>query len=301
MTPSYLIIHHSATDRDTTTFASVKAYHISKGWGDIGYHYFITPSMCHSGRGEDVVGAHCIADGMNFKSLGICLAGNFENETPTDWQVNRLKQLIKELQNKYNIPNKNILAHREVSGAATACCGKNLLPIIIEIRGEIMNADEIAVKKSVFEALVSASSRYDEFTKAGYGSATEVKQLVSEMRKSIDDKQATINSEKERAETIRQDFNDFVAMVAISLGTVQEVPQIKVRLDEIEKDLDDLSDIQVAFANLELSAGKEKEELNAEIARLKAMLANKDVLENAKLDELLREIVQRLLKIIKRR
>jgi len=300
MTPQYLIIHHSASARDTTTFASVKAYHISKGWGDIGYHYFITPSMCHSGRGEDVVGAHCIADGMNFKSLGICLAGNFENETPTDWQVNRLKQLIKELQNKYNIPNKNILAHREVSGAATACCGKNLLPIVIKIRGEIMD-DELLVKKSDFENLVRKSSLYDEFTAAGYGSATEVKQLVSDMRKSIDDKSEAINSEKERADTIRQDYNDFLAMVAIALGTVQEVPQIKVRLDEIEKDLDDLSDIQVAFANLELSAGKEKEELNAEIARLNAMLSNEDVLENAKLEDLLREIVQRLLKIIKRR
>jgi len=142
MTPLYLVIHHTATDRDTTTFASVKSNHINKGWGDIGYHFFITTNRCHTGRGETEVGAHCRADGMNFKSLGICLTGNFQVQIPTNWQVSRLEKLVRSLQNKYNIPNNRILAHREVKNAATACPGKNLIPIIEELRGGLSMSDE---------------------------------------------------------------------------------------------------------------------------------------------------------------
>lgn len=40
----YLIIYHSATARDTTTFDAIKIYHTLKGLGDIGYHFFITAS-----------------------------------------------------------------------------------------------------------------------------------------------------------------------------------------------------------------------------------------------------------------
>jgi len=77
----YLIVHHTATARDTTTFDAVKKYHISKGWGDIGYHYFITADgKIWPGRAENIVGAHASSSDMNFKSLGICLTGNFMDE-----------------------------------------------------------------------------------------------------------------------------------------------------------------------------------------------------------------------------
>lgn len=168
------------------------------------------------------------------------------------------------------------------------------------LKGGNMSDDEISISKKTFEDLVSKASRFDQFVSAGYGSATEVKQLISELRKSIDDKSAALDSERARAEALRKDFNDLVAMVAVSLGTVQEVPQIKVRLDEVQKNLDELDDIQRAFAELELSSGKEKEELNAEVSRLRAMLKNEDVLSNAKMEEILAEIIRRLKNIIKR-
>jgi len=98
----YLIIHHSATPRDKTTFEAVRRYHIQKGWGDIGYHFFITADgTIHKGRKEEDVGAHCRASGMNFKSLGICV--------------------------KYLILPDHILGHCEVPGARTLCPGENLL------------------------------------------------------------------------------------------------------------------------------------------------------------------------------
>ncbi len=138
----YLIVHHSATARDTTTFEAVKKYHISKGWGDIGYHFFITPEgKVLPGRAENVVGAQCQADSMNFKSLGICLPGNFMNEVPTTQQLASLLNLLQKLMSKYNIPKENVLGHREVNGASTACPGDNLQRWVTSFRMQKSEAD----------------------------------------------------------------------------------------------------------------------------------------------------------------
>jgi N-acetylmuramoyl-L-alanine amidase len=86
----YLIIHHSATPRDTTTFEAIRNYHIKQnGFWEIGYHYFIDGrGKLYDGRPKNYIGAHCVADNMNYKSLGICLAGNFTEEKPTSEQLN---------------------------------------------------------------------------------------------------------------------------------------------------------------------------------------------------------------------
>jgi len=129
----YIIIHHTATKRDRTKFWSVKKNHIKRGWGDIGYHYFITPRRIYKGRSEEFVGAHCKYGGFNFKSLGVCLTGNFEKEYPTQSQISFLGQVVDELCARYRIPRANILGHRE-TGAKTLCPGKNLLPYIEALR-----------------------------------------------------------------------------------------------------------------------------------------------------------------------
>lgn len=125
--PEYIIIHHTATpkDKNPRTFDAVKRYHISKGWGDIGYHYFIeSDGTLFNGRNENVAGAHCYQDNMNFKSIGICLEGNFDIEEPNKEQLKTLKELIKTIQVKYNIPDKNVLPHRKYA-TYKSCPGKN--------------------------------------------------------------------------------------------------------------------------------------------------------------------------------
>jgi len=124
----YLIVHHTATDRDHTTFEAVKRYHISKGWDDIGYHFFIDgKGGLFVGRPETKVGVHCRASGMNFRSLGICLAGNFETQYPSAVQLLKLSQTLNHLVDKYLILPDQILGHCEVPRARTVCPGKNLL------------------------------------------------------------------------------------------------------------------------------------------------------------------------------
>lgn len=156
--PNYLIIHHTATLRDKTTFEAVKNYHISKGWGDIGYHYFITTDgKLREGRKESVNGAHCIADKMNYQSLGICLTGNFEKEKPTLEQIGSLLFLINRLRKKHNISKENVLGHRAVTGAKTLCPGKNLIDWLVgylETPDDLLkNAKIEQVKEHLIKAL----------------------------------------------------------------------------------------------------------------------------------------------------
>lgn len=56
-----IIIHCTATRPDANcTVESIRRYHKSLGWHDIGYHYVIYPDgSVHSGRPVEEVGAHC--------------------------------------------------------------------------------------------------------------------------------------------------------------------------------------------------------------------------------------------------
>ena len=127
--PEYIIIHHSATAQgDAETF---RRAHMAKGWRDVGYHYIIgngTQSgdgQIEKGRAENESGAHCKADGMNRKSIGICLVGDLNVQRPTTAQMESLKQLCRDIMSRYRMPAGNILGHGEVKGSATACPGKN--------------------------------------------------------------------------------------------------------------------------------------------------------------------------------
>lgn len=127
--PEYIIIHHSATAQgNAETFRKA---HKAKGWRDIGYHYVIGNGTysgdgeVEPGRPENESGAHCSADGMNFKSIGICLVGNFDIDKPTPAQMETLEKLCRDIMAQYKIPVSKVLGHGEVKGAATNCPGRH--------------------------------------------------------------------------------------------------------------------------------------------------------------------------------
>lgn len=121
-TKKIVTLHHSAISRKDLyeQFDIIKKNHIAKGWGDIGYHYFIEPSgQRKKGRAENMDGAHCY--GHNENNIGICLGGNFSLEYPTREQEIDLTKLLNELRTRYII---KIEHHRDFK--ATQCPG-NLL------------------------------------------------------------------------------------------------------------------------------------------------------------------------------
>jgi len=111
--PKFIVIHHSATDGGT--FESIRRYHIQhNGFNDIAYHYLIEQDgSVHKGRKNFEEGAHTKEQGMNKKSIGICIVGNFDNTLPNDKQIKILVNLIKDLQHAYPIPAANIKFHRD--------------------------------------------------------------------------------------------------------------------------------------------------------------------------------------------
>jgi len=94
---SSIVIHCTAIDNPKQTISAIKAYHLGKGWKDIGYHYLIDFSgEIWKGRGETDVGAHCL--GQNQNSIGICLFGNTDFKAE---QFDSLADLVRNIKRRY--------------------------------------------------------------------------------------------------------------------------------------------------------------------------------------------------------
>ena len=158
MRPKYIIIHHSLTkDSETVDWKGIRRYHrsyaylgkivtqenamnliasgkrIKRPWSDIGYHFGIEHIDYHDteettceilvGRMQNARGAHCVQEGMNSKSLGICVVGNFDKAPPSQEQWNLCLKLVKALKQVYSIPTEHVMGHREFAEYKT-CPGK---------------------------------------------------------------------------------------------------------------------------------------------------------------------------------
>lgn len=126
--PQKIIVHHTAVsyDKNPNQFDATDAYHKRKGWGGIGYHYLIEKNgKVRVGRKESTAGAHCSQSLMNYRSIGICLTGNFDGEEPTQEQCESLLKLIREVQGRYKIKDKDVLPHRHYA-TYKSCWGTKL-------------------------------------------------------------------------------------------------------------------------------------------------------------------------------
>jgi len=134
-TTDLLVIHHIGDpDRDVSA-KEVHQWHLEKGWAGIGYQYLIRQNgVIERGRPRDMIGAH--AEGFNWRSIGINLAGNFEKSAPTPAQVESASQLIAELSNIYNLTPtaETVVGHRDLM--STDCPGQNLYDILQTVRGK---------------------------------------------------------------------------------------------------------------------------------------------------------------------
>ncbi len=125
----YVVIHHSAsTSGNAATFDKM---HRKRGWNrGLGYH-FVVGNGNGSGNGrieigsrwvKQIDGAHSGIKEYNHFGIGICLVGNFENETPSSKQMESLLSLISYFQERYKIPSENVILHKHVK--TTACPGR---------------------------------------------------------------------------------------------------------------------------------------------------------------------------------
>ncbi|MBN3386852.1 peptidoglycan recognition protein family protein [Clostridium botulinum] len=116
--PKMIILHHA--EASSCSIQDIHSWHLNNGWSGCGYHYFIKKDgTIYKGRPDNAIGAHCLS--YNGISISVCMEGRFNVEGMGTAQYKSLKELIRYLQNKYNI-NK-IYGHRELN--QTDCPGKN--------------------------------------------------------------------------------------------------------------------------------------------------------------------------------
>lgn len=98
--PRGFVIHHSLTqDGSTVSVPAIRKYHKNvKGWSDVGYHAFVELAGAEYeailGRPMDMEGAHCLANGMNSRTFGVCLIGNFDRDPPVHQQLEVMRDRI---------------------------------------------------------------------------------------------------------------------------------------------------------------------------------------------------------------
>ena len=119
-----IIIHCTATRPNAIcTVESIRRYHRSLGWRDIGYHYVVYPDgSVHAGRPVEQPGAH--TEGHNAHSIGIAYIGGLDADghaadTRTEAQCLALLQLVRDLMEEP--PITSIHGHNEYANRACPC------------------------------------------------------------------------------------------------------------------------------------------------------------------------------------
>ena len=141
----YIILHHSATDyeldskdKDGKQIARRICDRAQEKWKaeyplyKCDYHFLIGHTgKVFKGQPLEQPAWHATNYEVNLHSIGICFLGNFQHMQMPLEQFNAGTELIKELMNRYNIPLRNVLRHKDIvsdithKANSTLCPGKN--------------------------------------------------------------------------------------------------------------------------------------------------------------------------------
>ncbi len=127
----YIIIHHSATKVGNAEIFDNE--HRRRGFRHgLAYHFVISNGTSNrrdgqietSHRWRNQIDSACTKSiHMQKNGISICLVGNFNHQFVSERQFTSLVWLIEELQRHYDIPLRNVVAHRDVG--ITDCPGHN--------------------------------------------------------------------------------------------------------------------------------------------------------------------------------
>jgi hypothetical protein len=122
---THIAIHHSAATASVSPEAIAK-YHVSKDWPGIGYHFYIMPdgAIYQTNKLETV--SYQVYDNNDY-TIGICLAGIFNESIPTQMQIAQTGHLVAWLMQQLHIGLDHVLGHKEYPNNSTACPGTNWL------------------------------------------------------------------------------------------------------------------------------------------------------------------------------
>jgi hypothetical protein len=128
MKKTHIIIHHTASRDDPIAkdWEGLRAYHLAKGWRDIGYNWggemVDHLAVIREGRSLDIQGAHCRNHNMNRIGIGFAVIGNFELAPPPPALIDMVADKCVFLCREYGIPAWHIDPHSKYSN--TLCPGR---------------------------------------------------------------------------------------------------------------------------------------------------------------------------------
>lgn len=125
-----IILHHRGGNGG---LQSLKDYHLSIGYKDVGYHFYIRHSgeVC-KGRLLSEEGANCY--GHNKDSIGICLEGDFTKTKPTKKQLEAMNELVHKMMNVFSLSKEDVYNHRDLYN--TLCPAYDLKNEVTNIKHE---------------------------------------------------------------------------------------------------------------------------------------------------------------------
>jgi len=199
MKPNYIIIHHSASPQNQTA-QSIDNYHRQK-WNFkselghyAGYQYIIEKDgNIFQARKDTEVGAHCKEYSMNYKSIGICVVGWYDDghdNLPTKAQQESLGKLLREKMAEHDIPRERVDFHRHYA-TYKSCPGYHITDEFIT------NLIEEDMKKEFVDAVEYATGKK-------YGDNINDKEQKDASKRLIE-----LKDEKERLEDVEADYFSF--------------------------------------------------------------------------------------------
>lgn len=138
----YIILHQAMWHE-----CSIRQIHsdhiIHRGWRGVGYNFLVRKNgTIELGRPIGMITAHCKEERMNYKSIGVCFEGNFDdyNVQPIDYKMNDKQyeagvKLLKALTKELDIKTNNIRPHNYYA-KYKKCTGK-YFPLT-EMLGDVM-------------------------------------------------------------------------------------------------------------------------------------------------------------------
>jgi N-acetyl-anhydromuramyl-L-alanine amidase AmpD len=128
----YIVIHHTAVDEGT--MQGLDRYHREERHMENGlaYHFLIGNG---NGLGDGVIGVgnrwkkqldggHLHSTAQNRTALGICLIGNFDQDKPTEKQLQSLEALTRALMKRCQLSASAVKTHQQINVVSTRCPGK---------------------------------------------------------------------------------------------------------------------------------------------------------------------------------
>jgi len=93
----------------------IDRWHKDRGWSGIGYHRVVWCSegrwVASDGRALDQAGAHVA--GANSRTIGVCLAGRYDQEAPPQAAYDALVPLLAVLAFDHGLEADRVFGHRE--------------------------------------------------------------------------------------------------------------------------------------------------------------------------------------------